>query len=204
MKALLKLFTLLLVGVLIAGAPVKTGHKVGDEATSFSLKNVDGKTISLNDYKDKKGVILIFTCNTCPYSKMYEQRIIDLQNRYADKGYPVVAINSNDPNKSPGDSFDKMVKLSNEKSYPFPYLYDEDQSIAKAYGATNTPHVYLLKNSEKSFYVSYIGAIDNNARDGGQANNKYVESAIDALDSGEEIKTKSTKAIGCTIKWKAV
>lgn len=202
MKVLLKLFTLLLVGVLIAGAPVKTGHKVGDEATSFSLKNVDGKTISLKDYNDEKGVILVFTCNTCPYSKMYEQRIINLQNEYTDKGYPVVAINSNDPQKSPGDSFDEMVKLSDEKSYPFPYLYDADQSVAKAYGATNTPHVYLLKNNKGTFYVSYIGAIDNNSRNGNQAKKKYIESAIEALDSGKEIKTKSTKAIGCTIKWK--
>jgi len=157
----------------------------------------------LKDYKSEKGVILIFTCNVCPYSKMYEQRIIELQNEYVHKGYPVVAINSNDPQKSPGDSFNEMVKLADEKSYPFPYLYDEDQSIAKAYGATNTPHVYLLENQKNGFYVSYIGAIDNNSRDGNQANNKYVESAIEALDNGKEIETKSTKAIGCTIKWKA-
>ena len=96
-----------------------------------------------------------------------------------------------------------MAKLSDKKSYPFPYLYDADQSVAKAYGATNTPHIYLLKNNKGSYYVSYIGAIDNNARDGNQANKKYIESAIEALDSGKDIDTKSTKAIGCTIKWKA-
>ena len=203
MKTLVKMFTLLLVGTLLAGTPIKRGHDVGDKATSFSLKNIDGKTVSLNDYKNEKGVILVFTCNVCPYSKMYEQRIIELQNEYADKGYPVVAINSNDPKKSPGDSFDEMTKLAKKKSYPFPYLYDADQSIARAYGATNTPHVYLLKNDKDTFYVSYIGAIDNNARDGSQANEKYVESAIEALDSGKEIDKKSTKAIGCTIKWKA-
>ncbi len=203
MKTLLKIFTLLLVGVLMAGVPTKKGHDVGDKATAFSLKNVDGKNVSLQDYKSEKGVILVFTCNVCPYSKMYEQRIIDLQNQYADKGYPVVAINSNDPDKSPGDSFDEMVKLADEKSYPFPYLYDADQSIAKAYGATNTPHVYLLKSVKGSFYVSYIGGIDNNARNGEQASKKYVESAIEDLDNGKEVKVKSTKVIGCTIKWKA-
>ena len=203
MKTLLKIFTLLLVGVLIAGAPVKRGHDVGDKVTTFSLKNVNGKTVSLKDYKKEKGVILVFTCNACPYSKMYEQRIIDLQKKYVDKGYPVVAINSNDPDKSPEDSFDKMVKLAESKNYPFPYLYDADQSIAKAYGATNTPHVYLLNNNKGEFYVSYIGAIDNNARDGAEASEKYVESAIDALNKGTEIKMTNTKAIGCTIKWKA-
>lgn len=203
MKTGFKIFTLLMIGVLIAGAPIKKGHNVGDEATSFSLKNVDGKMISMDDYKKEKGLIVVFTCNTCPYSKMYEQRIIDLQNEYADKGYPVVAINSNDPNKSPGDSFDEMVKLAKEKSYSFPYLYDADQSIAKAYGATNTPHVYLLNNDKGTFNVSYIGAIDNNARDGADANEKYVESAIDALNNGKDIKKTKTKAIGCTIKWKA-
>jgi len=203
MKTALKIFALLLVGILVAGSPVKMGHEVGDEATSFDLKNIDGKTISLKDYMDEEGVILVFTCNTCPYSKMYEQRIIDLQTAYADKGFPVVAINPNDPMKSSGDSFDEMVNLAKEKNYNFPYLYDADQSIAKAYGATNTPHVYLLNNNKGKFYVSYIGAIDNNARNGADADKKYVESAIDALKQGKDIKETSTKAIGCAIKWKA-
>jgi peroxiredoxin len=203
MKTVLKIFTLLLVGVLVAGSPVKNGHEVGDEATSFDLKNIDGKSISMKDYADEEGIILVFTCNTCPYSKMYEQRIIDLQTAYVDKGYPVVAINSNDPMKSPGDSFDEMVSLAKEKSYNFPYLYDADQSIAKAYGATNTPHVYLLNRNKDKFYISYIGAIDNNARSGADADKKYVESAIDALKNGREVNETSTKAIGCTIKWKA-
>ena len=202
MKTPLKIFTLLLAGALISANPIKKKHEVGDKATSFSLKNVDGKIISLKDYKEEKGVILVFTCNGCPYSKMYEKRIVDLQNRYGNKGYPLVAINPNDSQKSPEDSFEKMVKLAKKKNYPFPYLQDVDQSITKAYGATNTPQVYLLKNHENEFYVSYIGAIDNNTRNARKATKKYVESAIESLDSGKEVKVKKTKAIGCTIKWR--
>lgn len=177
----------------------KIGFNVGDKATDFKLKNVDGRTISMADYKDAKGYIVVFTCNTCPFSKMYEKRIDQLNQKYASKGYPVIAINSNDVTKQPGDSFEEMVKRSNEKEYSFPYLYDESQAVASAYGATRTPHVYVLN---KNLKVSYIGAIDDNHKDAKAVTKRYVEDAVNNMLEGKAVKTSFTKAIGCTIKWK--
>jgi peroxiredoxin len=188
--------------LLTAGAPVKSGYDVGDKVADFKLKNVDGKMISLSDYKNAKGVIVIFDCNTCPYSKAYNERIIALNKKYASQGFHVVAIQPNDPAISPGDSFDEMKKLAEKKGYDFPYLFDETQVVSRTFGATNTPHVFLLKKEGNDFKVAYIGAIDDNAKDASAVSKKYVEDAIDAISNGSTIGTDKTKAIGCTIKWK--
>ncbi len=174
------------------------GYAVGDTARDFQLKNVDGKMVSLADYENAKGYIVIFTCNTCPFSEMYEDRIIALHHKFADKGYPVIAINPNDSWKKWGDSYDNMIERAKEKGFKFPYVQDKTQEIAKAYGATNTPHVYVLNKDRK---VVYIGAIDNNARDAASVDKFYVEDAIKALGSNTEPEVSKTKAIGCTIKW---
>lgn len=178
-----------------------TGYKVGDKARDFSLKNIDGKMVSLADQKDAKGVIVIFTCNHCPYSKLYEDRIIEIHNKYAPKGYPVVAINPNDPNEQPEDSFDEMIKRAKEKGFTFPYLVDATQEITKTYGATRTPHVYLLEKKGKDHVVAYIGAIDNNHKSAKDADKKYLEDALADLMAGKKVGNNYTKAVGCTIKW---
>ncbi len=198
MKAL---FLSLIMALLWAGAPIKEGYEVGDTAADFKLKNVDGKMVSLSDYKNAKGFIVIFDCNTCPYSKAYNERIIALNKKYASVGYPVVAINSNDPSKSSGDSFEEMVRVAKEKGYDFPYLVDESQTVAKSFGATNTPHVFVLT---KDLKVAYIGAIDDSARKAEAVTKKYVETAVDELLAGKKVSTSKTKAIGCGIKWKSV
>jgi peroxiredoxin len=177
-------------------------YEIGDLVADFKLKNIDGKMISLSDYKAERGVIVIFDCNTCPYSKAYNQRIINLHTKYATQGYPVITINPNDPELSPGDSFTEMVALAKTKNYSFPYLVDESQEVARRFGASNTPHVFILKKEEKGFSVAYIGTIDNNSRDASAANKKYVEEAVDALLENKSIVTRRTKAIGCGIKWK--
>lgn len=188
--------------LLIGGfAAEDAGVKVGDTAIDFNLKNVDGKMISLKSNASAKGYILVFTCNTCPYSKMYEDRIIALHNKYASQGYPVVAVQPNDAGKSPGDSYPNMQKRAKEKGFPFAYVLDETQETTKAYGATNTPHVYVLNKEGADFKVAYIGAIDNNSRNADAATRRYVEEAIDALSAGNNVETSDTKAIGCTIKW---
>ena len=156
--------------------------------------------VSLADIKDAKGYIVVFTCNQCPYAIAYEDRIIELHKKYAPLGYPVIAINSNDKVRQPGDSYDNMQKRVKEKSIPYAYLYDETQEIAQTYGATRTPHVFLL---DKDRVVRYIGAIDDNSEEASEAKEKYVENAIDALRAGKEVPVKQTKAIGCGIKWKA-
>ncbi len=199
MKKILVSLAAILVFV-AASAPV--GYNVGDMISDFTLKNIDGKMISLSDYQKEKGVILIFDCNSCPYSKAYNSRIIALNEKYSSKGFPVIAINSNDPKKSPGDSFEEMVQLAKSKKYTFSYLYDESQKVAKDFGATNTPHVFILSKVEKEFRVSYIGAIDNNVKDASSATEKYVEAAVDDLLIGKTLSSTKTKAIGCSIKWR--
>jgi peroxiredoxin len=188
---------------LMAFMLVNAGLKPGDNAVEFSLKNVDGTSVSLSDYADQKGVIVVFTCNPCPFSKAYEQRIITLHKSYADQGFPVVAINPNDVEISPDDTMDKMKARAEEQDYPFPYLKDESQEVYKAYGASKTPHIFLLQNKGGKFKVAYIGAIDNNAMETAEGTNKYVEKAIAALVSGSNPDPATTKAIGCTIKTKS-
>lgn len=179
-----------------------TGYAVGDIARDFKLKNVDGRMVSLADYSKAKGFIVVFTCNHCPFSQAYEQRIIDLHKKYAAKGFPVIAINPNDKTRSPEDSYENMVTRSRDKKYPFVYLYDETQEIARTYGATRTPHVYLLKKTSKGNQVAYIGAIDDNSEEPTEVKEKYLGNAIDALLANKAVGTATTKAIGCTIKWK--
>ena len=183
------------------------GYKIGDAATDFSLKNtannvkgIDQK-VSLSDYKNVKGFIVIFTCNHCPYSKDYEDRIINIHRTYALRGYPVVAINPNDEERVPEDSYSNMKVRAREKGFPFAYLHDSTQEIAKAYGATKTPHVYLVQKKNEQNIVRYIGAIDDN-RDEDSVGENYLCNAIDDLLKGELPSKSSAKAFGCTIKWK--
>lgn len=176
-----------------------TGYKVGDKATDFKLKSVDNKMYSMSDYTDAKGFIVVFTCNHCPFAVKYEDRIIDLAKKYKSKGYVLLAINPNDPAAQPEDSFELMQKRAKEKRFTFPYLFDEGQKIYPQYGATKTPHVFLL---DKNLVVKYIGAIDDNVEDTSQVKEKYLENAIAALEKGEEPTPNTTKAIGCTIKVK--
>lgn len=176
------------------------GYAIGDEATDFSLPNVDGKMVSLSNYTDAKGYIVTFTCNHCPYAVAYESRIMDLDKKYAPLGYPVIAISPNDPALVPEDGMDEMKKLAAEKGYSFPYLLDEKQEVYPQYGATKTPHIFILNKEEGKNIVKYIGAIDNNYSDKDDVTERYVEDAVEALLAGTAIATTTTKAIGCGIK----
>lgn len=180
----------------------KKGYQIGDEATDFKLKNIDGNTVSLSDYKESKGFIVIFTCNHCPYSKKYEDRIIALDKKYKNQGYPVIAINPNDPEVQPQDGFKEMIQRAKEKGFTFPYLLDEGQKIYPQYGATKTPHVFILKKENAKNIVKYIGAIDNNYENPNDVSEYYVQDAVNSLLKNEEVKTTKTVAIGCTIKVK--
>lgn len=181
---------------------VHKGYHIGDEATDFKLKNIDGNFVSLADYKDAKGFLVIFTCNHCPYAIAYEDRIIGLDKKYAPLGYPVIAINPNDPEVQPEDNFENMKKRAAEKGFTFPYLMDEGQKIYPQYGATKTPHVFLLNKENGKNIVRYIGTIDNNYSDANDVSERYVEDAVDALLAGKPIGKTTTVAIGCTIKVK--
>jgi len=193
------LFAILTISFISAMAPFVDAYKVGEQAADFSLKNVDGTMVSLKDYKGVNGYIVVFTCNTCPYAVMYEDRIIELHNKYAPMGYPVVAINPNDPSVKSGDDFASMQARAKEKNFPFKYLFDDGQKVFPAFGALRTPHVFLL---DANRYVRYIGAIDDNAQNPSEVSVKYLENAIAALKSGNNPDPSETKAIGCTIKVK--
>jgi len=184
----------------IGEGPVETGYAIGDRATDFSLRNVDGNMVSLSDYPRAKGFVVIFTCNDCPYAMAYQDRIIALDHKYRPLGVPVIAIQPNSPEAKPGESLDKMRERALEKEYPFPYLLDEGQSIYPQYGATRTPQVFLLEKTPDGNIVRYIGAVDDNYRDPGAVERKFAENAIDALLAGREISPQTTKAIGCSIK----
>ena len=200
MKTILSLVLLLSASYLFAGE----GYKVGDKAADFKLKNVDGKYVSLSDFPNAKGFVVIFTCNNCPYAKAYQDRIIAIDKKYKARGYPVIAINPNDPAVEPADSYDAMVQRAREKGYTFPYLFDEKHNVYRQYGATNTPHSFILKkNTRGELIVKYIGAVDDNFQDASSVKQPYIENAINALLSDREPDPSFTKAIGCGVKSKA-
>lgn len=195
---LIAFLSFFLVGI-TASAQVKT-LEAGDTAPGFTLKNIDGKMVSPEDFPDAKGFILVFTANTCPYAIAYENRLIALDKKFAKQGYPVIAINPNPPQLSAGDSYEKMQEKARKKGFSFPYLYDENQTITNQYGARVTPHVFLLEREGSNLKVVYTGAIDNDTQDEKSEKTKYVENAIAALEKGQSPEVSSTKAIGCTVK----
>jgi peroxiredoxin len=200
MKKLKTLLVLAIVAITTVAFTVKTenGYKVGDKIEDFSLKNIDDKMVSLLDYKKAKGFIIIFTCNTCPYSVANEDRINALDAKYKSLGFPVIAINPNDPAARPDDSFEDMKVRADEKGFTFPYLFDEGQKVYPKFGATKTPHVYIV--TKKTMKVEYIGAIDNSSRNEKNVTEKYVENAVDALLASKKVEKTETRAIGCSIK----
>lgn len=176
------------------------GYDIDDKALNFRLKNVNGSQVSLSDYEDEKGAIVIFTCNHCPYAQAWEQRIIGIDKQFEPRGYPVIAIQPNDPELSPGDSFENMKKRADRKNYPFPYLLDETQEVYRTFGATKTPHVFVLENESGDFVVRYIGAIDDNYKDADKVEKPYLADAVNALLNEQKPDPQKTKAIGCSIK----
>jgi len=199
----IKILSIIVLALTLSAFTIKTednGYKIGDMATDFSLENIDGTMVSLSDYNNAKGFIVIFTCNTCPYAVAYEDRIVALDKKYASKGYPVIAIMPNNTDVKPADNMEAMKARAKAKGFTFPYLMDKGQKIYPQYGATKTPHVYILEKTQKGNEVKYIGAIDDNYQDAAMVKETYVENAVDALLNNEEIKMKETRAIGCSIK----
>lgn len=176
------------------------GYSIGDEAAGIYLMNVDRTMVSYDSFPDALGFIVIFTCNTCPYSVASEDRIIALDQEFKDKGYPVIAINPNNPDLQPADSFELMQKKAVDKGFTFPYLYDESRTVYAQYGARKTPHVYLLQKENGKRIVKYIGAIDDNVRNGSRVKDRFLANAVYELLEGKEVSVKETKAIGCSVK----
>lgn len=172
---------------------------IGDEAIPFSLPGVDGEAHSLSNHQEKAAVAVIFTCNHCPYARAWEDRIVSIQNDYRDQGLQVLAINANDADKYPNDGFTQMQQCAEEKDFNFPYLQDESQELAAAYGAERTPEVFLFDSDRK---LAYHGAVDDNYDDPNAVRENYLRDAIEAVLSGEGPSVSETRPVGCTIKWK--
>jgi peroxiredoxin len=173
--------------------------KIDSSIPNFSLNGVDDKTYTLNSFSDKKNLIVIFSCNHCPYVQAYEDRIISLQKEFEKDGVQIIAINSNDDVKYPDDSFDEMKKRANAKKFNFPYLHDETQGVAKAFGATHTPQIFLFDKNRK---LKYEGKIDDNWQEPENVKSKYLREAILEVLNEKEVSVPETFSIGCTIKWK--
>ena len=195
----LTLATLLLVGLMSLTIAEDLGYQIGDTVDDFTLTGVDDKAITLSDYMGEGGAVVIFTCNTCPWAVGYEDRIQELHTSLAEKGWPVLAINPNDPEIKPGDSFAAMQTRAADKAFTFPYVFDEKQEVFPAFGATKTPHVFVV---DKDMHLRYAGGIDDSPQsaDGVQVN--YVQAAVEAIEKGADPDPATTKAIGCGIKAK--
>ncbi len=172
---------------------------LGDKAVDFSLKGTDGKEHSLKDFKDARALVLIFSCNHCPYVKAYEGRMVRVQADYLSKGVRLIVINSNDAAKYPEDSFDNMVARAKSEDFNFPYLQDSTQETAKAYEATHTPQLYVFDDHKR---LSYTGKIDDNWEDEAAVKNRFLREALDDILAARPLRTPETHAVGCTIKWK--
>ena len=173
--------------------------KIGSHAPDFNLPGIDGKEYSLNSFADKNALIIIFSCNHCPYVQAYEERMKQIQDDYQQKGVTVIAINSNEDVNYPDDSFENMKKRADEQNFNFLYLRDEDQLVAHAYDATHTPEIFLFDKERK---LAFHGKIDDNWQEPSKVQNHYLRNALDELLEGNEISVPETFTIGCTIKWK--
>lgn len=174
------------------------GYEIGEKVEDFRLKSTDNAYVSLADYPNSEGYIVIFTCNHCPYAQRYEQRIIDLHNKYAPKGWPLIAINSNCPELVPEDSFVEMQKRARARKYPFPYVIDQDQEVFPKFGADRTPHAFLL---DANWILRYKGGIDDNPENSASVRTRYLEDAIHALMRDEKPRLEITKSPGCLIRY---
>ncbi len=180
-------------------SPALAGEElaIGEMGPGFDLKGTDSKMHSLEDVAGEKGTAVIFTCNICPFSKGYEDRLVELAKSYQAEGIGFVAINPNDPEIVPGDGFDQMVERAKEKNFPYPYLVDTTQEIAAAYGARVTPHIFLLDGEGK---LAYRGRVDDALKEDEVTARDY-EAAMTALVNGEQVPAAETKAFGCSVKW---
>ncbi|WP_461138317.1 thioredoxin family protein [Spirosoma pomorum] len=183
-------------------AQIRQGYTLGDVIADFRLKNVDGKSVALGDFRNQRGVIIVFTSNHCPFSNAYEERLLALNQKFSQQGFSIVAIMSTDPAAYADDTFEQMRERARVKNYSFPYLWDDTQTVARAFGASRTPQVFVLNLVNGKFILEYTGAIDDNPQDQSEIQRHYVDEAVTSLLAGHPVQSPITKPIGCAIKWK--
>lgn len=176
----------------------QTHLKIGSKLSDFNLPGVDSENYSPSSFQSAKVLVVMFTCNHCPYVRAYEDRLIKLQKDFKDKNVNFVAINANDEVNYPEDSFENMVKRAKEKKYNFPYLRDKTQKTAKVFGASYTPEVFVFDENK---VLQYHGRIDDNWQEPDKVTKHHLKEAIESLLAGKQIERADTQAIGCTVKW---
>lgn len=176
----------------------QTGLKIGDKLPKFVLTAINGRECDLYEFEESKIIVVMFSCNHCPYVQAYEDRILKLQKEFAPKSVTFVAINSNDEKAYPEDSFENMVKRAKLKNYTFPYLRDETQKVAKMFGASYTPEIFLF---DEERILQYHGRVDDNWQEPDKVTKENLKDAIQAVLDGRDIERPETQAIGCTVKW---
>jgi thiol-disulfide isomerase/thioredoxin len=181
-----------------AEASLSLGQKAPKSATK--MKSVDGRELTITEAGGEKGTLVIFTCNHCPYVKAWEERIVELGNTYRDRGVGVIAINPNDPSVKSEDRFEAMQERAKARGMKFPYTVDETSAIARAFGATKTPEIFLFDAGGK---LVYKGAVDDNSEDASKVKHHYLRDALEALIAGKPIAKAETKALGCGIKFRS-
>lgn len=192
---------LVLAFAIISVQSLAQGYKIGDKVKDFTLVNcIDNSSLSLNSYAAEKGVVIIFTSNDCPFSKKYEDRIINLYKEFEGQGIKFILINPNNPSNSPEDTPELMIKKAQAKNYPFPYLIDNRKLVANSYGASRTPEAFVLKNINNSFVLIYKGAIDDNTIAPHDVSYHYLKNALTALVNNTPLRVTEKKATGCVIK----
>ncbi len=177
-------------------------QKINKDIVDFKLKNVDGNFVSLISFPDAKGFIIVFTCNHCPFAKLYPPRLNNLNNKFKPLGVPLIAISSTDTMMYEEDTYPNMVIKANEEHFNFPYLFDEMQVVAKNFKAQKTPHAYVIWKENKQWVVKYNGAIDDNGMEPEKVTETYVSNAVNELLTNQPIKTSETKSIGCQIAFR--
>ncbi len=181
----------------LATGPLPLGASI--PSADVKMKGVDGKDVTIGSQKQAAGTLVVFTCNHCPFAKMWESRIVQLGNTYRAKGVGVIAVNANDPTVASDDSYDSMVQRAKDRGMQFPYVVDATSNVARAFGATRTPEAFLFDKDGK---LVYHGTIDDNGQEPDKVEKAYLKDALDAVVAGGKVPVAETKAIGCGIKFR--
>jgi peroxiredoxin len=185
--------------ILLFCKPALAQDVLSTDSLNFSLVNVDGQLVALSQFPDAKGFMLVFTCNHCPFAKLYPERLNDLNHKYLSKGVPLIAVSSTDSVQYEEDGFVQMVKYSKKEKFSFPYLYDRKQQIAKSYRAQKTPHAFLVWKENGHLKIVYEGAIDDNGMHPSEVKQAYLSAAVDNMLAGKPVEIPHTKSVGCQI-----
>jgi peroxiredoxin len=200
-----------LLALIGASGPIAPAHAQDDAVTAIAigtkipmadakLKNVDGKDLTIADVKGKKGTLVVFTCNHCPWAKAWEARIVELGNKFSAKGVGVIAINANDPEAYPEDDYAGTQERAKQRGMKYPYVVDETSDVARAFGASRTPEAFVFDAAGK---LVYHGAVDDNSREPDKVTARYLNDALVAVSSGKAVAVAETKSMGCSIKYRS-